>query len=165
MIEAAVERTGATRMLVTTGAADADGVGARDRRVAAAADAARTSRSGSSWARGARADVPRRRRRRCTRPTGSRPSSRPRGIVVTAGGVALLEACLLGRPIVALALAGNQRQAVCGLEREGAVVVATPETAADVVARWSTTEHAGSLSATAARAAVDGKGAARVVDS
>ena len=42
-------------------------------------------------------------------------------LVVTAGGVALLEACLLGRPIVALALAGNQRQAVYGLEREGAV--------------------------------------------
>ena len=52
------------------------------------------------------------------------------GIVVTAGGVALLEACLLGRPIVALALAGNQRQAVVGLERDDAVMVATPETVA-----------------------------------
>ena len=45
---------------------------------------------------------------------------------MTAGGVALLESCVLGRPIVALALAANQRQAVHGLEREGAVVVATP---------------------------------------
>ena len=49
-------------------------------------------------------------------------------IVVTAGGVTMLEACLLGRPVVALALADNQRQAVSGLEREGAVMVATPET-------------------------------------
>ena len=38
---------------------------------------------------------------------------------MTAGGVTLLEACLLGRPIVALALADNQRQAVHGLDARG----------------------------------------------
>ena len=58
-------------------------------------------------------------------PDGLAPELAAASIVVTAGGVALLEACLLGRPIVALALAENQRQAVHGLGRDHAVVVAT----------------------------------------
>ena len=84
---------------------------------------------------------------------------------MTAGGVALLEACLLGRPIVALALAENQRQAVSGLEREGAVVVATPETCrrGGRGARGRP-ELAGSRFRMPRDAAIDGKGAARVAD-
>ena len=86
------------------------------------------------------------------------------GIVVTAGGVALLEACLLGRPIVALALAGNQRQAVFGLEREGAVVVATPETVANAVGALVRDTARRIELATAARASINGNGAGLVVD-
>ena len=66
-------------------------------------------------------------------PDGLAPELAAASVVVTTGGVSLLESCRLGRPIVALALAENQRQAVFGLEREGAVVVATPETVAAAV--------------------------------
>ena len=109
VIEAPVDAP-VDRVLVTTGAADAGGIGARDRRVARRR-ASPTWRCGSSSGPGARPTFPR----------GVVPVHAPdglavelaaAGIVVTAGGVALLEACVLGRPIVALALAGNQRQAV-----------------------------------------------------
>ena len=81
------------------------------------------------------------------RPRRARARARGGSVVVTAGGVALLESCLLGRPIVALALADNQRQAVSGLEREGAVVVATPETVGrGGDARWWTIGAAASRS-------------------
>jgi UDP-N-acetylglucosamine:LPS N-acetylglucosamine transferase len=86
------------------------------------------------------------------------------GIVVTAGGVALLEACLLGRPIVALALAGNQRQAVFGLEQESAVIVATPDNVAGAVAALVKDDHRRIALARAARVSISSDGAARVVD-
>jgi spore coat polysaccharide biosynthesis predicted glycosyltransferase SpsG len=86
------------------------------------------------------------------------------GIVVTAGGVALLEACLLGRPVVALALAGNQRQAVFGLERESSVMVATTETVAGAVTALVKDDHRRIALARAARVSITGDGAARVVD-
>ena len=134
VIEAPVDEPVA-RVLVTTGAADADGVGARiARRSCRRRRRVPAWRSGSSSGPWGATDVPR----------GVVPVHAPDGlaaelaaasVVVTAGGVTLLEACLLGRPIVALALAENQRQAVYGLEREGAVVVATPETVADGGAR------------------------------
>jgi spore coat polysaccharide biosynthesis predicted glycosyltransferase SpsG len=155
-----------TRVLVTTGAADADGVGAR---IAGALAAAGLDAGGHEveirlvvgpW--GA-TDVPR----------GVVPVRAPDGLgaelaaaslVVTAGGVALLEACLLGRPIVALALADNQRQAVCGLEREGAVTVATPETVVDAARALVCDRTRRVTLSVMARSAVDGKGAARVAD-
>ena len=85
-------------------------------------------------------------------------------VVVTAGGVTMLEACLLGRPVVALALAENQRQAVHGLEREHAVVVATPDTVAGAVGALAGDRSRRIALAAAARSVVDGKGATRVVD-
>jgi spore coat polysaccharide biosynthesis predicted glycosyltransferase SpsG len=85
-------------------------------------------------------------------------------VVVTAGGVSLLESCRLGRPIVALALADNQRQAVFGLEQEGAVVVATPETVAAAVLALVDDRGLRLALSSAARSAIDGKGAARVAD-
>jgi spore coat polysaccharide biosynthesis predicted glycosyltransferase SpsG len=153
------------RVLVTTGAADADGNGAR---IAAMLSSLLSgSRSGieirlaiGPW--GA-TDVP----------PGVVPVHAPNGlateiaaasIVVTAGGVSLLEACLFGRPIVALALADNQRQAVHGLEREHAVVVATVDTAGAAVRALIGDRSRRIALAVAARSAVDGKGAARVAD-
>jgi spore coat polysaccharide biosynthesis predicted glycosyltransferase SpsG len=155
-----------TRILVTTGAADADGVGAR---VAAALHAADLD-----------ADRPEVQIRLVVGPWGATdvprgvvPVHAPNGLagelaaaslVVTAGGVALLEACLLGRPIVAMALADNQRQAVAGLERESAVMVATPETVVDAVRTLMADRARRVTLSVTARSAIDGKGAARVAD-
>jgi spore coat polysaccharide biosynthesis predicted glycosyltransferase SpsG len=149
------------RVLVTTGAADADGVGAR---VATALHAALPDLEiklvVGPW--GAR-DVPRG-VVPVRAPDGLAPEIASASIVVTAGGVALLESCLLGRPIVALALAENQRQAVFGLEREGAVLVATPESAAPVVSVLVGDVRRRLALASAARASINGDGAVRVVD-
>lgn len=149
------------RVLVTTGAADADGVGAR------IAGALRASVSGveirlvvGPWGAARVPDgvVPVR------SPDGLAPELAAASVVVTAGGVALLESCLLGRPIVALALAENQRQAVFGLEREGAVIAATPEAVPGVVNALVEDRSRRIELANAARSSVDGKGATRVVD-
>jgi spore coat polysaccharide biosynthesis predicted glycosyltransferase SpsG len=149
------------RVLVTTGAADAGGIGAE---IAASLVAVlpdiEVRLVVGPW--GA-TDVP----------AGVVPVHAPEGlalelaaagIVVTAGGVALLEACLLGRPIVALALAGNQRQAVVGLERENAVMVATSETVAGAVTALVKDDHRRIALARAARVAITGDGAERVID-
>jgi len=85
-------------------------------------------------------------------------------VVVTAGGVTMLEACRLGRPVVALALAANQEQAVAGLACDGAVVLATATTVAAEVGALIRDRTRRFELATAASAAVDGKGATRVVD-
>jgi spore coat polysaccharide biosynthesis predicted glycosyltransferase SpsG len=149
------------RVLVTTGAADAGGIGAEiAASLAAAVPGVEVRLVVGPW--GA-TEVP----------AGVVPVHAPAGlafelaaagIVVTAGGVALLEACLLGRPVVALALAGNQRQAVFGLERESAVMVATPETVAEAVAALVKDDHRRIALARAARVSISGDGAARVVD-
>ena len=164
VIETAID-TEVGRVLVTTGAADADGIGAR---IAAAlvADVG-AARPGMEirlvvgpWGS---PDVP----------DGVTAVHAPGGlarelaaasVVVSAGGVALLESCLLGRPIVALALAENQRQAVSGLEREGAVMVATPESAAGAVAALVDDRSRRVALSDSARSVIDGKGAARVAD-
>ena len=150
-----------TRILVTTGAADADGVGARvagelashlpdvEVRLVVGPWGATDVPSGV---------VP------VHAPDGLAPEIAAAGVVVTAGGVALLEACVLGRPIVALALAANQRQAVYGLEREGAVIVATTHTVTDAVIALVNSEAQRLAIATAARRSVNGDGASRVVD-
>jgi UDP-2,4-diacetamido-2,4,6-trideoxy-beta-L-altropyranose hydrolase len=154
------------RVLVTTGAADTEGVGAR---VAGALAARGFTSCGAPleirlvvgpW--GA-PDVP------CgvsavVAPDGLAYELASASVVVTAGGVSLLESCRFGRPTVALALAENQRQAVYGLERAGAVLVATPDTAADAVRSLMEDRNRRIAISTAARAAIDGKGAARVAD-
>jgi spore coat polysaccharide biosynthesis predicted glycosyltransferase SpsG len=160
VIEAPVDLA-VDRVLVTTGAADAGGIGAE---IAAALAAVlpdvEVRLVVGPW--GA-TDVP----------PGVVPVHAPdglafelaaAGIVVTAGGVALLEACLLGRPVVALARAGNQRQAVIGLGRESSVRVATPETVAGAVTALVKDDHHRIALARAARVSISGDGAARVVD-
>jgi spore coat polysaccharide biosynthesis predicted glycosyltransferase SpsG len=88
----------------------------------------------------------------------------PASIVVTAGGVALLESCALGRPTIAVVLADNQRQAVTGLADAGAVVAATPATVGDAVRRLIDDASERDALGDTARVALDGKGPARVVD-
>jgi spore coat polysaccharide biosynthesis predicted glycosyltransferase SpsG len=158
--EAAIDEP-VRRVLVTTGAADAAGVGAgiAGTLVAALSDIEVRLVVGPWGATEVPAGViP------VHAPDGLAREIGAAGVVVTAGGVALLEACLFGRPIVALALAANQRQAVHGLDRERAVVVATPDTVADAVAALVADSARRLELATAARRAVDGRGAHRVVD-
>jgi UDP-2,4-diacetamido-2,4,6-trideoxy-beta-L-altropyranose hydrolase len=149
------------RVLVTTGAADAEGVGAR---MAAAAAAV----------------LPDVEVRLVVGPWGKRDV--PLGVVgvharhglagemagaslvVTAGGVALLESCALGRPTVAVALAENQQQAVAGLADTGAIVAATAASVADAVQQLVADPARRVALGAAARDALDGKGPARVAD-
>ncbi len=56
-------------------------------------------------------------------------------LIVTAGGVTMLEACASGRPTVAITLADNQRRAVEGAARAGAVVGIEPGAALDEIAQ------------------------------
>ena len=161
--EAAIDDV--TRVLVTTGAADADGAGAR---IATSLRAAlRETRPGieirlvvGPW--GATEVPPG--VVAVHAPAGLAAEIAAASIVVTAGGVALLEACLLGRPTVALALAENQRQAVHGLARDHAVIAATADTVTNAVCALIDDRTQRVALAVAARSAVDGKGATRVAD-
>jgi spore coat polysaccharide biosynthesis predicted glycosyltransferase SpsG len=85
-------------------------------------------------------------------------------IVVTAGGVALLEACALGRPAIAIPIAENQRQAVAGLHGAGAVLAATPATVGEAIRALVEDADRRAALSDSARTTVDGKGPARVVD-
>jgi spore coat polysaccharide biosynthesis predicted glycosyltransferase SpsG len=163
--ETAVERP-VERVLVTAGAADTEGIGAR---LAGALAACALSADGHAveirlvvgpW--GA-PDVPDR-VVPVYAPDGLGRELASASVVVTAGGVTLLESCRLGRPIVALALADNQRQAVYGLEHLDAVLVATPDSVVDAVGSLIADQDRRSGLAAAARAAIDGKGPARVAD-
>jgi spore coat polysaccharide biosynthesis predicted glycosyltransferase SpsG len=164
-VEVAVDEPVA-RVVVTMGAADAQGIGASIAQ--ALAGGGLTAGAGfveirlvvGPW--GA-SDVP----------SGVIPVWAPDGLgrelatasmVVTAGGVSLLEACRLGRPTVAVTLADNQRQAVFGLEQEGAVIVATPQTVVDAVRSLVGDRRRRQRLSAAARSAIDGKGAARIAD-
>jgi spore coat polysaccharide biosynthesis predicted glycosyltransferase SpsG len=149
------------RILVTTGASDADGVGAQ-----LAGTLARTFPSlqirlvqgpwGSTDAP-AGVDIVR-------APAGLAEELAAASLVVTAGGVSMLESCRLGRPTVAVELAANQRQAIRGLAAEGAVVPSSaPVLVGDVAALLEHADRRVAL-ADAARRAVDGKGPARVAD-
>jgi len=149
------------RVLVTTGAADAEGAGA-----CAAADIARA--------------VPGVEVRLVVGPWGH--SRVPAGVtavrvatglageiasvpvVVTAGGVTMIEACHAGRATVAMVVADNQRRAVAGLRAVGAVVEVTPESAATAVARLVAAPEEREALGTAAHRQIDGKGPARVAD-
>jgi spore coat polysaccharide biosynthesis predicted glycosyltransferase SpsG len=85
-------------------------------------------------------------------------------VVVTAGGVAMLESCLLGRPTIAVVLASNQRQAVAGLAHAGAVVAATLSTAAGVVSALVASPARRAELSAAASIVLDGRGPSRVAD-
>jgi spore coat polysaccharide biosynthesis predicted glycosyltransferase SpsG len=149
------------RVLVTTGAADADGVGARlAAAVAAALPGAVVRLVVGPW--GAR-DVP----------PGVVAVHARHGlagefaavpIAVTAGGVSLFEACLLGRAVVAVEIADNQRPAMTGLGVIGAIETATEATAGEVVRAIAADPGRRAALGAAASAALDGKGPARVAD-
>lgn len=93
-------------------------------------------------------------------------------VVVTAGGVTLLEALLLGRPTVAVSIADNQDRAVAGVAAEGAIATTTagtdphadPAAVADVaLALVHDVERRRTL-ARRASALIDGGGPARVAE-
>jgi spore coat polysaccharide biosynthesis predicted glycosyltransferase SpsG len=149
------------RVVVTTGASDTAGVGARlAASIATSLPAAEVRLVLGPW--GA-PDVP----------PGVVPVRAPHGlaeelaaapVVVTAGGVAMLESCLLGRATVAVVLAHNQRQAVAGLAHTGAVVTGTLSTTGNVVATLVSSSARREELAAAARRALDGRGPARLAD-
>ena len=83
-------------------------------------------------------------------------------LVVTAGGVTMIEACCLGRPMVAFAIAPNQSAAVAGAAHAGAVLAADASSAADVAERLARDTDLRQRLSDAARRLVDGQGAVRV---
>lgn len=83
-------------------------------------------------------------------------------VVITAGGVTLLEAMHLGRPAVALELHGNQHRNVAGAVDAGAAVAAAPGDAVEVaLALLGDAARRARVSA-AGRALIDGHGPERV---
>ncbi|HEX5094906.1 MAG TPA: hypothetical protein VFX21_02780, partial [Acidimicrobiia bacterium] len=82
-------------------------------------------------------------------------------IVVSAGGVALLEACRLARAVVAVTMAENQRTAVEYLHRVGAVLAVADDEVATAVSGLRRDAAARRALARAAAEAIDGQGAAR----
>jgi spore coat polysaccharide biosynthesis predicted glycosyltransferase SpsG len=149
------------RVLVTTGAADEAGVGAQlAATIRSVAPDVEVRLVVGPWGSPAV-------------PAGVVPVHAPAGltdemaaasIVVTAGGVALLESCALGRPTIAVPIADNQRQAVAGLVDASAIVAATPATVGDAIGRLIGDASARNALGESARVALDGKGPARVVD-
>jgi spore coat polysaccharide biosynthesis predicted glycosyltransferase SpsG len=85
-------------------------------------------------------------------------------LVVTAGGVTMLEALRRGRPTVALVLAENQRDAVEGAAREGALIAATESSVVQEVTALAGDMVRRSALSACAQSYVDGKGAARVAE-
>ena len=146
-------------VLVTTGAADAAGVGA-----AIAADVvalgARVRLVVGQWGApdvpaGAEAVVA---------PDGLRDELDGADIVVTAGGVTMIEALGAGRATVAVVTAENQRTAVDAADVAGAVRAATPGTVASVVAALLDDAEARDALGAKGRALVDGRGPQRVAE-
>lgn len=94
--------------------------------------------------------------------SGLLPELAAADLVVTAGGVTLLEALHLGRPAVAVELHGNQHRNVAGVLGAGAAVAATPGDATRAaLALGADPEQRARLSA-AGRALIDGRGPGRV---
>jgi spore coat polysaccharide biosynthesis predicted glycosyltransferase SpsG len=85
-------------------------------------------------------------------------------LVVTAGGVTMVEALTLGRPTVAVITAENQRRYVEGAASAGAVVAATVETAAESAASLAGDLRRREDLADAAVRLLDGHGASRVAE-
>lgn len=118
-------------VLITMGGADEDGWAT----TIAAALAASHPHLQLAATRGARAPA---------LPPGVREVQAPEGLfaelagadlVVTAGGVTLLEALLLGRPVVAVATESNQQRAVAGAADAGAAVALPAGASRKAVAR------------------------------
>ena len=152
-------RSPVARVLVTTGGADAAGIGARvGSELADALPYARVRLVVGPWGRAVaddRVDV-------VPAPAGLASELAAADVVVTAGGVTMLEACALGRPTVAFAIADNQSRSLAGAASVGAVARADASSAAAVAARLALDDTARERLAVAARQLVDGQGAARV---
>lgn len=151
------------RILVTTGGSDADGHGTRV--AVALADALADALPGMQirqivgpWGVGADDD----RVETVHAPDGLGPEIAAADIVVTAGGVTMLEACCLGRPVVAFSIAEGQGRALAGAAHVGAVIAVDVSSAAEVAARLAHDMNTRSRLATSARVLVDGQGSARV---
>ena len=147
------------RVLVTTGGADAEGLGARVAgELADALPGIRIRQVVGPWGR-ATGDI---RVAAVHAPDGLGPELAAADLVVTAGGVTMLEACCLGRPTVAFSIAAGQGRALAGAAHVGAVVAVDVASAADVAARLTRDVDARRRLATSARVLVDGQGSARV---
>ena len=147
------------RVLVTTGGSDADGHGTRvASNLADVLPAARIRQVVGPWGAGTD-DV---RVETVQAPDGLGPELASADIVVTAGGVTMLEACCLGRPVVAFSIAPGQSRALAGAAQVGAVLAVDVSSAAEVAARLADDLNARSRLGASARLLVDGQGAARV---
>ncbi len=95
-------------------------------------------------------------------PEGLGPELASADVVVTAGGVTMLEACCLGRPTVAFSIAPGQSRTLAGAAHVGAVLAVDVTSAAGVAARLAGDLNARSRLSATARVLVDGQGAAQV---
>ncbi len=148
-------------VLVATGAADAEGVGAALAAELVASDLVDQVRLvvGPWGARTVPAGVEALERR-----DGLAIDLAAADIVVTAGGVTLLESLCLGRPTVAVTLAANQRGNVEGVTSEGAALGVDPAGVLDSVRRLVESPALRRELAAAAATLIDGRGADRVAD-
>jgi UDP-2,4-diacetamido-2,4,6-trideoxy-beta-L-altropyranose hydrolase len=148
-----------SRVLVTTGGADAEGLGARVASgIADARPDVRIRQVVGPWGQGTDDD----RVEAVHAPEGLGPELAAADIVVTAGGVTMLEACCLARPTVAFSIASGQGRALAGAAHVGAVVAVDVSSAAEVTARLADDVDARRRLALSARLLVDGQGSARV---
>jgi spore coat polysaccharide biosynthesis predicted glycosyltransferase SpsG len=151
----------AGRVLVTMGGADASGIGTRIAAMLVAAEPWMHVRLVlGPW--GART-VPRH-IVAVEAPDGLEQELAAADVVVTAGGVTLLESLALGRPTVVIETAPNQHANVVAAENMSAAVVAAAADAADAVRALAHDEVRRQSLHESARALVDFEGAARVAD-
>jgi UDP-2,4-diacetamido-2,4,6-trideoxy-beta-L-altropyranose hydrolase len=146
-------------VLVTTGGSDTDGHGTRV--ASALADAlpgVKIRQVVGPWGLGTADD----RVETVHAPDGLGPELAAADLVVTAGGVTMLEACCLGRAVVAFSIAQGQGRALAGAAHVGAVVAVDIGSAADVAVRVARDVDARSRLGMSAQLLVDGQGSARV---
>lgn len=147
------------RILVTTGGADSEGRGTRvASSLANALPGTRIRQVVGPWGLGTDDD----RVEAVHAPEGLGPELGAADLVVTAGGVTMLEACCLGRPVVAFSIAPGQGRALAGAAHVGAVLAVDVASAADVATRLAHDVDARRRIAGSARVLVDGQGSARV---
>ncbi|HEV7523579.1 MAG TPA: hypothetical protein VGP92_01355 [Acidimicrobiia bacterium] len=147
------------RVLVTTGGSDADGHGSRvASAIADALPGTHIRQVVGPWGMG----TDDRRVEAVHAPEGLGPELAVADLVVTAGGVTMLEAFCLGRAVVAFSIAQGQGRALAGAAHVGAVAAVDVGSAADVAARLATDVNARSRLGASAKLLVDGQGSARV---
>lgn len=85
-------------------------------------------------------------------------------LVVSGGGVTALEAAALGRPVVGMMLAENQRENISGLAQEGALLEVTTSTMADAISALANDRMRFMQMARRGQQLIDGKGPKRVAE-